>query len=66
MKAAGIILLIIGGIGLIISGINYANQTDKFSLLGLDITVSEGNIAPLIITGVVFLVGLVLTVSKKK
>ena len=66
MKTAGLILMILGAIGLLISAINYANETDKFSLLGIDVTISEGNITPIIVTGIVFLLGFVLTLGKRK
>jgi len=65
MRIVGIILAIIGGIALIITGINYANQTDSFNFLGANITVSQGNITPLIIAGVVFLLGIIFTASSR-
>jgi len=65
MKTSGIILTIIGAVGLIISGINYAEQTDKFSFLGAEITISEGSIIPLVITGIIFLIGLIMVLSKR-
>jgi len=66
MKIAGIILTVIGAVGLIISGINYANQTDKLNLLGAEITVSEGSITPIIITGVIFFIGLIMVLARRK
>lgn len=66
MKTAGIILIVFGGIGLIISIIDYANKTDKFNLFGLEVTVSEGNVTPIIVTGIILFIGTVLTLSKRK
>jgi hypothetical protein len=66
MKTAGIIIMILGAVGLIISIVDYANQTDKFSLLGLEITVSEGSLTPIIVTGIIFFAGFLLTLGKRK
>jgi hypothetical protein len=66
MKILGTVITIIGVVGLIITSINYANQTDKFSLLGLNITVSQGNIIPIIVAGVVLFLGLILLIVPKK
>ncbi len=66
MKILGVILTVAGAIGVIITGINYANQTESASFLGLNITVSQGNIAPLIITGVILLLGIVFMSLGKK
>ena len=66
MKIAGIILIILGAIGLIISGINYANQTDKFNLLGINITISQGSIVPIIVTGIVLILGIILIIPKSR
>ena len=65
MKILGIIFLLAGAVGLVVTGINYANQTDKFNLLGLNITVSQGSILPIIIAGLVLLIGIVLLISKQ-
>ncbi len=65
MKILGIILLIAGAIGLVVTGINYANQTDQLNLLGLKVTLSQGSILPIIIAGLVLVVGIILSVSKQ-
>jgi hypothetical protein len=65
MKITGLILSIVGAIGLIIAVINYANQTDKFSFLGLNITVSQGSIVPIIVSGIILLLGIIITMSKR-
>ncbi len=66
MRAVGIILAVLGAIALIVTGINYANQTDKLNFLGLNVTVSQGNIAPIIVAGVVFLIGIIFTATAKR
>ena len=65
MKITGLILSILGAVGLIIAIINYANQTDKFNFLGLNITVSQGSIVPIIVTGIILLLGIIITMSKR-
>ncbi len=67
MKIVGIILSVAGIIALILTGSDYANSSESFSLLGADITVSEkGSLTPLLISGGVFLLGLVLLLSARK
>ncbi len=66
MKAVGIILLIIGLIGTLIFGAQAMQDSESFSLLGIDIAVSKANWAPVIISGVVLLIGLILTFRNKK
>jgi hypothetical protein len=52
-------LLFFVGLGILIyTGINYVNETESFAFLGTDVLVSKGNLAPVIIAGVVMLVGL--------
>jgi|21_taG_2_1085346.scaffolds.fasta_scaffold08339_3 hypothetical protein len=65
MKAAGIILLVIGLIGTIIFGYQAIQDSESFNLLGIDITVSKADWAPLIISGSVLLLGLIITLLKK-
>lgn len=66
MKILGTVLLIVGLVALLITGINYINDSETFSFLGLDVAVSKGNITPVIISGIVFIVGIVMTVSRKR
>lgn len=65
MKIVGIILLIVGLVALLITGIQYINDSESFSLLGLDVAVSTGNITPVIISGIIFIIGLVITLGKR-
>lgn len=66
MKIAGIILLTAGIIGLFIFGIQALNNSESFNVLGAEVAVSTANWTPVIISGIVALIGLILTVTKKK
>ena len=67
MKALGIILLLIGLIGTVVFGIQALNNSESFSFLGIDVAVSSANWTPVIISGVVALIGIiVLAVRGKK
>ncbi len=66
MKIAGIILLILGIIGVVIFGIQVMNDSESFNFLGLDIAVSKANWTPLIVSGVIAIVGGILTGMGKK
>ena len=66
MKTVGIVLLILGIIGVVVFGIQAMNDSESFSLLGLDIAVSRANWTPLILSGLVTLVGGLLTGMGKK
>lgn len=66
MKTVGIILLVFGIIGIIVFGIQAINDSESFSLLGLDIAVSQADWTPLIISAVITLIGGILTGIGKK
>jgi len=66
MKIAGIVLLVLGIIGLIVFGIQAFNDSESFSLLGMDVAVSKANWTPVIVSGAVTLVGLFLVITKRK
>jgi len=57
-KFIGSILFFVGLAALIYTGINYINHTESFGFLGMDVMVSKGKITPIIVSGVVMLVGL--------
>lgn len=65
MKTAGIVLLVIGIIGTVIFGIQAINQSESFSLFGIDIAVSSANWTPVIISGVVLVIGVILLAVRK-
>ena len=59
MKTAGTILLVLGIIGLLIFGIQAFNDSESFSLFGLDIAVSKANWTPVIASGVITVLGVI-------
>jgi len=66
MKILGIILLVLGLIGVIIFGIQAANDSEAFTFLGLEIAVSSANWTPVIVSGVVALIGAIILMVKPK
>lgn len=66
MKTVGIILLILGIIGTVIFGYQAMQDSESFNFLGLDIAVSKADWTPLIVSGVVLVIGAVLTFRGKK
>lgn len=66
MKIAGIVLLILGIIGTVYFGIQAANESESFSVLGAEVAVSTANWTPVIISAVVLVVGIILMSIRKK
>jgi hypothetical protein len=66
MKTAGIILLVIGIIGTIAFGIQAINQSESFSVLGVDVAVSSANWTPVIISAAILIVGIIMMASSGK
>lgn len=66
MRTAGIVLLIIGIIGLLVFGIQTIQDTETFSFLGMDIGVSKANWTPVIISGIILVIGVVLMSLNKR
>jgi hypothetical protein len=66
MRIAGIVLLIIGVLGLVVFGIQAIQQTETFSFLGVDIGVSQANWTPVILSTIVFVIGIVLMALSKR
>jgi len=66
MKVAGTVLFILGIIGVLVFGIQALNDSESFSLFGLDIAVSKANWTPLIISALVAVVGIVLPMTAKR
>ncbi|MEX0882544.1 MAG: hypothetical protein WDZ72_03630 [Cyclobacteriaceae bacterium] len=66
MKTAGIILLILGIIGTIMFGFQAMQDSESFSLLGMDIAVSTANWTPVIISVILLVIGLVMASRGKK
>jgi hypothetical protein len=66
MKTAGIVLLVLGIVGALVFGVQALQETETFTFLGMDIGISEANWTPVVISGIVLLVGIVMTVSAKR
>lgn len=60
MKTLGIILAALGALGTIIFGIQAIQESESFSILGMDIAVSTANWTPVIISAIMLVIGLVL------
>ncbi len=65
-RIIGSICSIGGLIALIYTLINYINNSESFSFLGADVVVSQGNIAPVIVSAVVMLIGIIILATSKK
>lgn len=66
MKLLGTILLVVGLVALVITGISYADDTKSLNLLGESFTISKGDLTGVIISAAVFLAGLFIRMSAKK
>jgi len=66
MRAAGIVLLIIGFAGALVFGIQAIQETETFSFLGIDIGVSGANWTPVIVSAVIFVIGVILMSLSKR
>lgn len=66
MKIAGIVLLILGIIGVVIFGIQAMNDSESFNVLGAEVAVSTANWTPVIVSGVVLIIGIILMAARKK
>jgi hypothetical protein len=66
MKKIGIVLIIIGLIGLVFFGYQALQDSESFSFLGMDVAVSSADWTPVIISGVVAVVGIILALVDKK
>jgi hypothetical protein len=65
MRTAGIIILVLGIIGTLIFGIQALQESEAFSILGVEIGVSTANWTPVIISVILLIVGLVMMRSRK-
>jgi len=66
MKILGVILLVLGLIGGIVFGIQAAGDSETFNFLGLEIAVSSANWTPVIVSGVVALIGAIILMVRPK
>lgn len=60
MKYVGWLFSVGGFIALLITGINYINESESFSLLGVDVAVSKGDPTPMIISAIVLVAGILI------
>ena len=66
MKKIGIILLVLGLVGLIYFGYVALQASKSFSVLGVDVAVSDADWNPVIFSGIVAAVGIVLALVGKR
>ena len=65
MKVLGIVLTIIGLIASLFFAFQVAQNSETFNLLGIQIGVSSADWSPLIISGGVFVVGLIIWIASR-
>ena len=58
--------MIVGLIGLIVFGYQAMQESESFSLLGMDIAVSSANWTPVIFSGILAVIGLILTLAARR
>jgi hypothetical protein len=66
MRIVGIILLVVGLIGLIVFGYQAMQESESFNFLGLDVAVSSANWTPVIFSGILAVIGLILTLAARR
>jgi len=66
MKKVGYALLIIGLIGLIYFGYDALQASESFNVLGAEVAVSKANWTPVIFSGIVAVLGIILALVGKK
>jgi hypothetical protein len=60
-------LFSVGGfIALIFTGINYINESESFSALGVDVAVSKGDPMPVIVSAVILIAGILIIRAAKE
>ncbi len=65
-RTLGIILLIVGLVGAFIFGMQAYQDTESVKLLGTQITLSQANWTPVIISGAVAIIGLVMLMAGRR
>ena len=66
MKTAGIVLFIIGIVGTVVFGVQAIQQTETFRFLGIEIGISEADWTPVIVSGVILIIGIFIIGSSKR
>lgn len=65
-RLIGIALFVVGLVGTFITGMNAYQNTESVKLLGTQITLSQADWTPVIISGAIAIIGLVLLLSSKR
>ena len=66
MRKIGLVVLIIGLIGVVYFGYEALQASESFNVLGVDVAVSEADWSPVIFSGAVLVIGIVLAIAGKK
>jgi hypothetical protein len=66
MKYLGYLFSVGGLVALVVTGINYINNSESFSAFGLDIAVSQGDPVPMIISAIVMVAGVLIVKASEK
>jgi hypothetical protein len=66
MKTAGIVLFVLGVVGVVYYGILALQNSESFTFLGIDVAVSDANWTPVLVSGIVTVVGLFIMLVRKK
>lgn len=66
MKVLGNLLVIVGAVACIVFGIQAAQDSESFSFLGLDLAVSSADWTPLIVSGVILVIGILILAVRKR
>lgn len=65
-RLIGIALFVVGLVGTFITGMNAYQNTESVKLLGTQITLSQADWTPVIISGAIAIIGLVLLLTSKR
>jgi hypothetical protein len=63
-KSIGSILAVGGLLGVLYFGFQYFQNSESFEAFGADVAVSTGNLTPVLVSGVVLLIGVLITRTK--
>ncbi|RIH64116.1 transglycosylase [Mariniphaga sediminis] len=66
MKKVGLVLLFVGLIGLLYFGYQAIQDSESFNVLGVDVAVSKADWTPVIFSGAITLLGIILALARKK
>ena len=66
MKYLGIAFIILGLIGTIFFGVQAMNDSESFQALGAEVMVSSANWTPVIVSGAVLVLGVIMMIFRRK